>query len=912
MTPTPAAPSPAPAAAVHARRAVRIMLAGIIVYEAVSWYLAVTSRAWQLYAVAGVVLGFGLAALAGQGLAGRGRGRLGVGLTIGAFLITLLAINCLVRNLGPAMAAIGPLLTLGLASGNLSRRGLWAALLAAVANGLAGLALDQAAASALAYRATAPQLEAATPAIAAILAVVFLIFLLRLLADFSLRAKLIIAFLGVALVPLSVLAALNYRSARQALTNAANEALRGAAAQTALSLDTFFENTRGIVQSQAQQPVLRAYLDLPPEVRAGSSAERELRATLAIWQRRDTRSSAYLLLDLQGVVLQSTTAVDLGADHAGQDYFRQVLRSGQSYVSTIHFEPGAAQGDVYFSMPVRNLSTLEVLGVLVARYNARVIQSIVEQTQGLAGPDSFGAVFDENLMIVAHAADPTALFRLAGPATADEISLLQAQSRLPSLPDAAYSAQMPQLAGGLSQAGAQPFFTTVDAAAGGRQDQAAVIALASFPWHVAFFQPTAVFLAPIQQQTQATLTLAAIIALIVTAVAVAAAQVLADPIGRLTATAGQVAAGDLTVQAEVDSRDEIGLLAQAFNGMTARLNELVTSLEQRVSDRTAQLQAAADISRATASLRNLDDLLRLALDLIRDRFGFYHASIFLLDAPGQHAVLRESTGPVGAQLKARAHRLAVGSQSLIGWVTSQRQPRVALDVAEDPFYFKNPLLPETRSELAIPLISGDRLLGAVDVQSREPNAFDPGSIQVLQTLADQLSVAIENAELFQQTQASLDEMSRLYQRLAGNSWRSLLRGQSRESVFEAVPGGATLIDTNAEPLQVELRLRDRVVGAIELHGRRPNEWTAEEQAALGTIAAQVAAALENAALLEETQRRRLSEQLINDITYQLRATLNPSAVVQSGMRELGRALGATEVVVRLAGADAPSQPEAGR
>jgi putative methionine-R-sulfoxide reductase with GAF domain len=236
---------------------------------------------------------------------------------------------------------------------------------------------------------------------------------------------------------------------------------------------------------------------------------------------------------------------------------------------------------------------------------------------------------------------------------------------------------------------------------------------------------------------------------------------------------------------------------------------------------------------------------------------------------------------------------------------------VALDVAEDPFHFKNPLLPETRSELAIPLIVGARLVGALDVQSKEANAFSAGDIQVLQTLADQLSVAIENAQLFQRTEASLEEVSGLYQRLAGDSWRTLIQGQQREAVYE--PGGgqhadATLVNFGGAPLVVPLLMRDRQVGAIEIHGRRPDQWSPEERAALGTIAAQVAAALESAALLEETQRRRVREQLINEITYQMRATLNPTSVVQSGMRELGRALGATEVVVRLAGegAGAPS------
>ncbi len=231
-------------------------------------------------------------------------------------------------------------------------------------------------------------------------------------------------------------------------------------------------------------------------------------------------------------------------------------------------------------------------------------------------------------------------------------------------------------------------------------------------------------------------------------------------------------------------------------------------------------------------------------------------------------------------------------------------------MADDPFHFKNPLLPDTRSELAIPLLIGERLLGALDVQSTEPNAFGPGDIQVLQTLADQLSVAIENAALFQRTQASLTELSTLYQRLTGASWRSLLGGHTHETVYQAQPShaGDTILPGGA-PLQVPLQLRDRAVGVIEIYGRPESQWTTEERAALGTVASQISAALESAALLEEAQRRRLREQLINQVTYQMRGTLDPTTVLHSGMRELGRALGATEVVVRLGSGAPPAAPE---
>ncbi|MEK6574040.1 MAG: GAF domain-containing protein, partial [Chloroflexota bacterium] len=192
-----------------------------------------------------------------------------------------------------------------------------------------------------------------------------------------------------------------------------------------------------------------------------------------------------------------------------------------------------------------------------------------------------------------------------------------------------------------------------------------------------------------------------------------------------------------------------------------RLEQQSTALEETVRRRTSQLTTAAEIGRAATSVFDLTELLSRTIELIRTRFGYYHASVFLLDETGLNAVVRESTGEAGRILKERRHSLAVGSQSIIGYVTAQRKARVALDVGQDAIYFKNPLLPETRSELAIPLVAGDRLLGALDVQSKEPNAFTAADVSVLQTLADQLAIAIRNAELFNSQDKLLKENERL-------------------------------------------------------------------------------------------------------------------------------------------------------
>jgi len=238
------------------------------------------------------------------------------------------------------------------------------------------------------------------------------------------------------------------------------------------------------------------------------------------------------------------------------------------------------------------------------------------------------------------------------------------------------------------------------------------------------------------------------------------------PLGTLSQLAERISRGDWAYRAPEDRNDELGALATGLNRMADDLSGMYRSLEARVEARTQQIRTAAAVARAVVSTPILEDLMRRAVELIRDRFGYYHVSIFMLDDEGKMAVLRESTGEVGMALKARGHELAVGSQSIIGWVTANNQPRVASDVSSDPVHFKNELLPETRSEAAVPLQVGGTVLGALDVQSTNPGAFSPEDVEVLQTLADQLSAAIQNARLAQASAIAADR-SRVISEVTG-------------------------------------------------------------------------------------------------------------------------------------------------
>ncbi len=254
-----------------------------------------------------------------------------------------------------------------------------------------------------------------------------------------------------------------------------------------------------------------------------------------------------------------------------------------------------------------------------------------------------------------------------------------------------------------------------------------------------------------------------ITALLLAAIIWIATSRISRPILEMAESARRFAEGDWNTRASVNRDDEIGLLAYTFNQMADELVDFYRSLEQQVEERTLQIRTASEVARLATSATDLSEILQRTVNLIIERFPqYYHASVFLIDEEGRYANLAESTGPIGEQMKLQGHRLAVGGHSLVGWAAAHRQPRIASDVVEDEIHFKNPLLPETRSEAAIPIMVGDRVLGVLDVQSKNPHAFDEQSIATLQTLASQLAAALYNARLRQRAEAGLEETQLLY------------------------------------------------------------------------------------------------------------------------------------------------------
>ena len=377
--------------------------------------------------------------------------------------------------------------------------------------------------------------------------------------------------------------------------------------------------------------------------------------------------------------------------------------------------------------------------------------------------------------------------------------------------------------------------------------------------------------------------------------------------------------------------------------------------------REDQIRTTAEITRDSAGILDLDELLDKAVNLVRERFGFYHASVFLLDALGEYAELRESTGEAGRQMKANHHRLAVGSRSIVGQATAHAEAVIVPDVTRDPTHFPNPLLPDTRAELAIPLIYAGRLIGALDVQSTIVNAFDPNEIEILGILADQVATAIHNAGLYASAQEMLGKHKLLHQiNVAATTADSLdesldkvasglsiaqvadhigifILNRNNELELAAasgyqggqtpalrVPLGHGLVGSAAQErraIRVDNVLNDpryiqtdehtrselalpivfgeELIGALNLEVDQPAAFDDNDLDIMAALANNLGAVIANWRLVEQIRRQVDRQRLLYEVTSRIRRSVDIPTILQTSVSEIGRTVGARRASISL-------------
>jgi GAF domain-containing protein len=400
-----------------------------------------------------------------------------------------------------------------------------------------------------------------------------------------------------------------------------------------------------------------------------------------------------------------------------------------------------------------------------------------------------------------------------------------------------------------------------------------------------------------------------------------------------------VATANKNEQAMAESNQELEKMRYSLEDQVAERTKI---LEQR----TGYLQAAIEVSRATASILDTQELIQNSVDLVCEQFGLYYVGLFQIDPSGKWAILQAGTGEAGKAMLARGHRIRFG-QGMIGWCIANAQPRLAGEVVEDQVRLPTTELPETRSEAAIPLRSRGHVIGALTVQSNQPDAFGEMEITIFQALADQLAIALDNARLIAESQQAVKETQSAYGRMSRNAWTNYLATlQGQNNIYRYGIGNTVTTNEleqsrqevlkNGQIAQVRvgdqlilllpITVRDQVIGVINFskepvtkpaklraNGHKPSNriqpsqeqtnetlaWSAEEVNLLRAIAEQLGVAVDSARLYAETRQHAEHERLVDQVSSEMRASLDIDKVLETTVRELRDALGLAEVEVRL-------------
>jgi len=379
-------------------------------------------------------------------------------------------------------------------------------------------------------------------------------------------------------------------------------------------------------------------------------------------------------------------------------------------------------------------------------------------------------------------------------------------------------------------------------------------------------------------------------------------------------------------KAEANERSQIEANQELMNlkmSLEQRVEERTIALTQRGKElefaytrlqrRAAQFEALAQVMQTITSVRDLQQLLPRIATVISEKFDFYHVGVFLLDEAHDYAVLSATNSEGGRKMLERKHRLRVGAEGIVGYVTSTGEPRVAMDVGRDPVFFNNPDLPGTHSEMALPLRNEDRIVGALDVQSKETGAFTDEDIQMLSLLANQVSLAIENARLFDETRIALAEAETVSRQFTREAWGRLPVEHNLIGFRYNITGAAPLSEpidlteldkgksqsrqTETSQVLVPIELRGETIGTLVVQSPSAEKLNQDQLDLIKAVAERVALSAENARLFEETTRRAERERLVSDITGKVRSMNDPQAMIQIAVEELRKALGATRVDV---------------
>ena len=871
----------------------------------------------------------------------------GVLLLLGSFIITLALRNALIAGLGMLFGALAAILIPLISLLTLKPETFNRSLIVGVASGSSYLLFDILISRyALPYRQAAENVNELITAISIMtvfLSIAYLIALYRQHRFLLLASKLTLAMVFIVLVPIIALSLAGSISLENNLGPRQNDVLRFKANSIADNVERFIQLNKNALNSESQYHVIIRFLASTQN--SPSIREQALEALRAFRRRDILKISSYAILDASGENILDTLAGNIGSNESDTDYFTQAQSTNLPFMSDVVRTDNYS---IYFSAPIHHQDTGEFLGVIRAEYKSSFLQDYIDnyiKAEGENGADIFAALISEKEVTPLVPEDPSSVFLFLANSknlslnlmsvthlTTNIVTPLQMDHILPVGSTAQLSMDVPGLDEGLRARSTSPIFNAQVFPRDSESEIALdVIATAeiedsALSWSVIVSQEIKTFNALYRQQNEINTILTIIIAMGAIFFAYTGSRYITQPFIGLADVANQVAGGDLEARVIVNTQDEMGALGNAFNSMTSQINTLVSTLEERVAERTKaltrseeQLRASIEVGKTAASLRSLSELLSQATELISQQFGYYHAGIFLIDTHGKYAILSAANSEGGHKMLAREHKLEVGAEGIVGYVTAMGEARIALDVGQDAIFFNNPDLPQTRSEMALPLIAGGKTLGALDIQSTEGEAFTQADISSLQVLADQIAISIENARLFEENRKALATVQRAYGEQSQLGWQELIHraqnygyrsssdgrifpveGKVSDNLDHIMQSTETLVDENKLRANIPITVRGKSIGVIQLTKENNSRaWEEKDLDLAQILTAELSRAMDSARLFDETKKQADRERVVGEISDRMRETMNVESVVRLAADELYKLLDLEHITIHL-------------